>query len=51
MFNIYECLKRINSKEKYNDFLNSGFNVILRDEKRTIEETLLIVENNFRLSK
>lgn len=51
MENFRECLKRINSKEKYNDFLNSGFNVILRDEKRTIEETLLIVENNFRLSK
>ena len=41
--NFKECLKRINNEESYNKFLNSGFNVIIRDENRTIEETLKIV--------
>lgn len=47
--NFRECLKRINSKKNYNKFLNSGFHVILRDESRTIEETLSIAEKVFRL--
>lgn len=47
--NFRECLKRINSKERYNIFLNSGFNVLLRDDKRTVEETLEIVEKMFKL--
>ena len=47
--NFRECLKRVNSVEVYNEFLNSGFNVILRDEKRKIEETLEIVEKMLRL--
>lgn len=47
--NFRECLKRINSKENYNKFLNSGFHVILRDESRTIEETLSLAEKVFRL--
>ena len=42
--NFRECLKRVNSVEIYNEFLNSGFNVILRDEERTIEDTLALVE-------
>ena len=47
--NFRECLKRINSKEAYDNFLNSGFNVLLRDENRTVEETLELVENLFKL--
>lgn len=47
--NFRECLRRINSKENYDMYLNSGFNVILRDEKRTVEETLLLVEKAFKL--
>jgi len=47
--NFRECLKRINSREKYNAFLNSGFNVILRDDKRTIAETFSLVEKAFNL--
>ena len=47
--NFKECLKRINNEESYNKFLNSGFNVIIRDENRTIEETLKIVEEKFKL--
>lgn len=49
MDNFKECLKRINSKENYEKFLNSGFHVILRDELRTIEETLSLAEEIFRL--
>lgn len=47
--NFRECLKRVNSVEIYNEFLNSGFNVILRDEKRTIEETFELVEKVFKI--
>ncbi len=47
--NFRECLKRINSRENYNEFLNSGFNVVLRDERRTAEETLSIVEGFFKI--
>lgn len=47
--NFKECLKRVNSREIYNDFLYSGFNVILRDDKRTIEETFLLVEKAFNI--
>lgn len=47
--NFRECLKRINSIENYNHFYNSGFNVILRDDNRTIEETLELVEIAFKL--
>ena len=47
--NFRECLKRINSIERYNIFLKSGFNVLLRDERRTVEETLEIVEKMFKL--
>jgi len=47
--NFRECLKRINTKEAYDEFLNSGFNVIIRDDNRTIEETLLLVEEKFKL--
>ena len=49
LLNFRNCLKRINTKEKYDEFLNSGFNVILRDEKRSIEETLELVERSFKL--
>lgn len=49
--NFRDCLKRINSQERYNEFLNSGFNVVLRDEQRTVEETLLIVERSFNFCK
>ena len=47
--NFRECLSRVNSEENYNEFLNSGFNVILRDENRTIEETLQLVLAAFEL--
>ena len=49
--NYREGLMRINSREKYEAFLNSGFNIILRDENRSIEETFALVEQAFGLKK
>jgi len=48
--NFKNCLKKINTPEVYDELLNSGFNVILRDEKRSIEETLKLVEQKFKLN-
>ena len=47
--NFRECLKRVNSRENYNNFFNSGFHVILRDEQRSVEETLKLVERRLKL--
>ncbi len=48
--NFKQCLKRINSPEAYNKFLNSGFNVLHKDESRDINDTLKIVESFFKLN-
>ena len=42
--NFRKCLERINSRARYDAFLHSGFKVILRDDSRTIEQTLALVE-------
>lgn len=47
--NYRQSLMRINSQERYNRFLYSGFHVILRDEDRSIEQTLSLVEKAFDL--
>ena len=49
MKNYRQGLTRINSRERYERFLHSGFPVILRDESRCVEETLALVERAFRL--
>ena len=49
--NFRNCLERINSVERYNGFLNSGFRVILRDENRSISETLKLAEHELSLVK
>lgn len=49
--NFRQCLARINSPENYNAFLNSGFNVITRDDSRSIEETMALAETAFGLKK
>ena len=49
IINFRECLKRINSQERYMMFQNSGFNVITRDENRSVEETLSLVEEKLDL--
>ena len=51
MENYRQGLMRINSKERYDEYLNSGFNVILRDENRSIEDTFALVEQAFGLKK
>ena len=51
MDNYRKGLKLINSQEQYDDFLNSGFHVILRDDNRSIEQTLALVEEAFGLCK
>ncbi|MBR6747726.1 MAG: hypothetical protein IKM07_02220 [Clostridia bacterium] len=47
--NFRQCLSRINSPEKYDYFLNSGFHVILRDDARSVEETMAIAARLFKL--
>ncbi len=49
MENYRQGLMRINSKERYERFLHSGFPVLIRDENRSIEETLKLVEEIFGL--
>lgn len=49
MDNFRECLKRINSPENYQAFLDSGFKVILRDENRSAEETVALAEKALKI--
>ncbi len=51
MENFRQCLLRINSRERYDRFLHSGFPVLLRDEKRSIEETASLAERIFGLDR
>ena len=51
MINFRECLKRINSQERYMMFQKSEFNVITRDENRSIDETFALVESMFGLNE
>lgn len=47
--NFRECLTRVNSKKRYDAFAQSGFNVVTRDEERSIEDTARIVEGYLKL--
>ena len=47
--NFRKCLERINTEENYQMYFNSGFNVIIRDDNRSIDETLKLVEEKFKL--
>ena len=49
MENYRQGLMRINSQEKYDHFLHSGFQVILRDDNRSVAQTLDLVEKVFGL--
>lgn len=49
--NFRNCLARVNSRENYNAFLNSGFKVLVRDENRSIEETMALAEAALGLNK
>jgi hypothetical protein len=50
MENYRQGLRCINSRERYDRFLHSGFPVILRDEARSAEETLRLAERAFGLA-
>lgn len=49
--NFRECIARVNSRENYEKFANSGFFTIVREdsEKDTREETLALLEEHFGL--
>lgn len=47
--NFRRCLARINSPENYQRFLTSGFRVILRDENRTVAQTVALAEQELGL--
>ena len=49
MENYRKGLMLINSRENYEHYLHSGFHVIIRNENRSIEQTLEMVEKAFGL--
>ena len=51
MENFRQCLARINSQENYNALLNCGFKVLLRDENRTVEQTMALAEKMLGLTR
>ena len=50
MENYRQGLMLINSQENYDRFLHSGLHMILRDENRSIEQTLGLAEKAFGLN-
>ena len=48
--NYRQGLELICSQESYDELLHSGFNVIFRDENRTVEQTVLLVEKAMGLA-
>ncbi len=49
LLNFRACLERVNSVEVYKAFEESGFQVIKRDDKRSIDETFELVKAVFEL--
>lgn len=49
--NYRKVLEKINSKEKYEAFAQSGFKTFVRDENSTIEGTLKMLEDHFHLNQ
>ena len=48
--NYRKVLEKVNSKEHYDEYANSGFFVTVRTEERTLEEALLALETHFGLN-
>ena len=48
--NFRQCLSRFNSRKNYDAFLHSGFPVLLRDESRSVDQTLALAERIFGLA-
>lgn len=51
MKNYCECLAKINSEEKYDAFEKSGFFTLIRDDARTLGQTLEILAGHFHLGE
>ncbi len=51
MANYRKGLELINSRDSYDRFLHSGFPVILREEGRSVEQTLRLAEEAFGLKQ
>ena len=49
MENYREILRRINSRENYDFYVNCGFKVLFREEERTQEQTVELAEIAFKL--
>ncbi len=51
MLNYRKVLEKNNGLERYNYFLNSGFYVFKRDDSLTLEQTMDILAQHFKLNK
>ena len=51
LLNFRKCIEKNNSLERYNYFLNSGFYVFKRDDSLTIEQTMDILVQHFKLKQ
>ena len=49
MANYRKILEKLNSQERYNEFLNSGFWIFKRDNSLTLEQTMQCLEKHFKL--
>lgn len=47
--NFRACIERVNTPEIYHAYENCGFNVLKRDDRRTVDETFALVRSMFRL--
>lgn len=47
--NFRACIERVNTPEIYRAYENCGFNVLKRDDRRTVDETFALVRSMFRL--
>lgn len=48
--NFRECIRRVNSDERYQEYIDSGFFMMVRTAGRTIEKALVQLENHFSLA-
>lgn len=51
MLNYRKVLEKANSQERYNYFLNSGFYVFKRDNSLTLDQTMDVLAQHFKLGK
>ena len=51
LLNFRKCIEKNNSQERYDYFLNSGFYVFKRDDSLTLEQTMDILAQHFKLKQ